>query len=690
MNFYISNRIRKPIRGIRPCLAVYVLTLSFCYCNGICCQAQMMSNATNDQNETVGFDQVQPILRKRCQSCHNPEELRGDLSVTDIPALKAGSSSGPVIVAGKPRESMLYTTAAHLDEPTMPPNSRKIPARELEVIRRWIEDGLVAKSGMSPTASTAKDSLEADTKAEPQMISPVLQSTSISALAAHPTDGTVAFAGNRQIVLLDARSGELTGAIPVEEPEITNLRFSRDGTQLLAALGVPGLSGTIRGFDVKSGREIFQALDENDSILALDCSPNSQLIAVGGPSKVMRVASLSGEVKHTFKKPTDWVLTNRFSPDGLLVATGDRFGGLFVCETESGELFWNLRGHTGPVHGVAWDCDQETLLSAGADGKIRVWNMHHGELTAQWDAQVGGILTLGRSKGLTVAAGRSGKITAWRSPVAMVAEFQTDEQIENVELLPNLDRMVASDASGKIHLLSLPDLKPISVVTLPKQERVMEELLVRLEERKAAFEASERVRIAEEARAVEIANAENSADVQAAAEQLLLSSSGRPIKLTAISDALEEEVKTLRASVLKQQETLANLKRQQSMLDDQIRTQAELIVLGEKQVERLETILSVSRGAMDQMQVKTLQAQAEEQKQMLGLLYQLQQQSASAAKNAEALPNTNRPEWGPTRKLLGELTRTIRTEAEKTERQLKVFGVPTNQMSGSEVAEATK
>ena len=114
----------------------------------------------------------------------------------------------------------------------------------------------------------------------------------------------------------------------------------------------------------------------------------------------------SGEVKFSLDKHTDWVLTAAFSPDGLLCASGDRFGGLFVWETATGKLFQACRGHQGPVHAVVWDKDGETLLSGGEDGIIRVWNMHHGELTAQWDAQVGPILDLDRAAGVTIAAGR--------------------------------------------------------------------------------------------------------------------------------------------------------------------------------------------------------------------------------------------------------------------------------------------
>ena len=43
------------------------------------------------------------------------------------------------------------------------------------------------------------------------------------------------------------------------------------------------------------------------------------------------------------RKPTDWVMSVGFSLDGLLVAAGDRFGGLFVWGRAASRMY---RGRT--------------------------------------------------------------------------------------------------------------------------------------------------------------------------------------------------------------------------------------------------------------------------------------------------------------------------------------------------------
>jgi len=131
--------------------------------------AQTMSNSDSDSAlEKVSFDAVQPILRKHCVRCHNEDQPRGDLVLSSLDKVLAGSSSGAVVVAGKLEESPLYTLTAHLDTPKMPPNKPQIPQREINVIERWIIGGLVEE--MKPTIAKPlePESKPQESKSTPQ------------------------------------------------------------------------------------------------------------------------------------------------------------------------------------------------------------------------------------------------------------------------------------------------------------------------------------------------------------------------------------------------------------------------------------------------------------------------------------------------------------------------------------------
>src|SRR5262249_31346015 len=86
-------------------------------------------------------DHVQPILRKHCLNCHNPDKATSDLDISTYQSLMAGGASGEAVKAGNPGQSLLYRVVAHEAEPKMPPKGAKIPDADLAVIKKWIEGG---------------------------------------------------------------------------------------------------------------------------------------------------------------------------------------------------------------------------------------------------------------------------------------------------------------------------------------------------------------------------------------------------------------------------------------------------------------------------------------------------------------------------------------------------------------------
>ena len=91
--------------------------------------------------------------------------------------------------------------------------------------------------------------------------------------------------------------------------------------------------------------------EEYDTILTADLSADQSLVAIGGPSKVVKVFDLaSGEILYQIKKHSEWVTQVQFSPDGILLATGDRNGGLHVWEARTGNAFYTLDGHKKSHH----------------------------------------------------------------------------------------------------------------------------------------------------------------------------------------------------------------------------------------------------------------------------------------------------------------------------------------------------
>ena len=92
-------------------------------------------------------EHVLPIFRQHCLQCHNANDAEAGLAIDSFGAVMEGGGSGDVVSAGDSAASRLYLVMTHDEEPAMPPNQDPIPPEQLEIIKRWIDGGLLENSG---------------------------------------------------------------------------------------------------------------------------------------------------------------------------------------------------------------------------------------------------------------------------------------------------------------------------------------------------------------------------------------------------------------------------------------------------------------------------------------------------------------------------------------------------------------
>src|ERR1700674_4351801 len=94
--------------------------------------------------ETVHFEKdVAPIFQANCTACHGTQVKLKDLNLaTEEGALK-GSESGPVVVQGKPEDSLLYKK---IQSGAMPVGKPHLSEKEIAIISSWIRgDGAISE-----------------------------------------------------------------------------------------------------------------------------------------------------------------------------------------------------------------------------------------------------------------------------------------------------------------------------------------------------------------------------------------------------------------------------------------------------------------------------------------------------------------------------------------------------------------
>src|SRR5438552_566028 len=268
----------------------------------------------------VTYDEhVRPILREHCFSCHSADKQESGLQLDSYQKAMAGGSSGEVVLPGDLASSRLWALVSHAEEPKMPPKQDKLAAAKLDLISKWIEQGAPENAGSKVTlkknplaavAATATSKPEGPPPMPEGLIKqPVLYTKrpgQTTALAASPWAPLVAVAGQKQVSLYHTESGDLLGVLPFPEGIPHVIRFSRNGSVVLVAGGRGGQSGCVVLFDVKSGKRIAKIGDELDAVLAADINAQQTLVALGGPSRGVRIYSAqSGEVRNEIRKHND-------------------------------------------------------------------------------------------------------------------------------------------------------------------------------------------------------------------------------------------------------------------------------------------------------------------------------------------------------------------------------------------------
>ena len=89
-------------------------------------------------------DVIQPILEKKCVSCHGGSSTKGKLNLSDLKTVLAGGKSGPLFIPGNPDTSLLIRRI-HLpadDKKRMPPASKQqLTEIESAILYDWIKSG---------------------------------------------------------------------------------------------------------------------------------------------------------------------------------------------------------------------------------------------------------------------------------------------------------------------------------------------------------------------------------------------------------------------------------------------------------------------------------------------------------------------------------------------------------------------
>lgn len=450
------------------------------------------AKSTDEPAKVTFEDDVKPILRQHCLNCHSQSDKRGGLALDSYGAMMEGGGSGEIVYDdGDAETSRLWQLVNHDDTPVMPPSQPKLPDEQLQVIRSWIEGGILENSG-SKAKAKKKNALAfvASTSGRPEGPPPMPEAlpqrvpvvteraAATTAIGASPWAPLVALAGQKQISLYHTETAELLGVLPFEEGIPQSLRFSRDGQYLVAGGGEHSVKGIAAVYSIKTGERVAQVGDELDTVFDADVNDNMSRIALGGPQRMLRIFDATdGTQLFDIKKHTDWIYSVAYSPDGVLIASGDRSGGLFVWEADTGRLYLDLAGHKGAIRSITWRDDSNVLASASEDGTVKLWDVNSGKAIRSINAGSGGVTAVQFDhKGQLVTAGKDRKVRLWDANGKQLTETPAaSEAVLEVAITHDSSQMIYGDWTGSVRMAAVADPKKIQELAAnppPAKERI--------------------------------------------------------------------------------------------------------------------------------------------------------------------------------------------------------------------------
>src|SRR5229473_1964364 len=123
-------------------------------------QAASQAGAAEARQVTPGGSvvfatQIRPILASRCYPCHGPDIQQHGLRLDSLQAILTGSANGKVVIPGDSQNSHIVRRLLGLEQPQMPYGGPPLSAEQVDLVRKWIDEGAQGPDSTEPVVAAA-------------------------------------------------------------------------------------------------------------------------------------------------------------------------------------------------------------------------------------------------------------------------------------------------------------------------------------------------------------------------------------------------------------------------------------------------------------------------------------------------------------------------------------------------------
>jgi WD40 repeat protein/serine/threonine protein kinase/tetratricopeptide (TPR) repeat protein len=252
---------------------------------------------------------------------------------------------------------------------------------------------------------------------------------------------------------------------------IEEFGFSPDGARLASS----SWDGTIRIYDLATGRELLKFEEHDGSIGGVAFSPDGQLIvsATGGvlsskPGKILIWNAETGQVVRTLSGHTTPVSNTQFTSDGKrLISTGGsqtayKKGELKVWDVDTGEQLASVESLKAGVVSLAVSADERFAVTGGYDGQAHMWDLTTGAVVRTFGERTVAYFGIIVFSGLAISpdglylagAGSDNSVRIWELDSAQqVQKLQGHTRgVDTVAFCPDGRRLVSGSLDGTVKI----------------------------------------------------------------------------------------------------------------------------------------------------------------------------------------------------------------------------------------------
>ena len=182
-------------------------------------------------------------------------------------------------------------------------------------------------------------------------------------------DGRMIATGGRHAKLWDAYT--LNQIVTFQHHEwVWSVAFSTDGTLLATGDN----SGQVNVWDLQNHRAVTQLYADADSVYTVQFSPDDQILAGAGYAGQVKLWNVPNWEPHGTLTSNSTISEISFSPDSSTLAATN-YKSIHLWTVGIGENIVTLTGHTDWVRTTTFSPDGNRLISSGADGTVRIWDV---------------------------------------------------------------------------------------------------------------------------------------------------------------------------------------------------------------------------------------------------------------------------------------------------------------------------